>query len=119
MEATTPRPKYGKQQIEVLETRISYFIPFIQEAPKLELKELPIHLRYAYLNENSTLPVIISSSLTGDEEEKLLRVLWDHKIAIGWTIVDIKSINPSVCVHKILMEDIYKPSVQPQHRLNP
>jgi len=41
----------------------------------LELKELLSHLIYAYLGENSTLTVIISSSLTGTEEEKLLRVL--------------------------------------------
>ena len=45
------------------------------EALKLELKELPQPLRYAFLGENSTLPAIVSSSLTGDEEEKLLCVL--------------------------------------------
>jgi len=56
--------------------------------------------------------------LTSDEEEKLLRVLWDHKTVIGWTIVDIKDIGPSVCMHKILMEDSYRPSVQPQRCLN-
>jgi len=61
-----------------------------------------------YLGENSTLPVIVSSSLTGDEEEKLLRVLRDYKIEMGWIIADIKGISPSVCMHKILMEDIYK-----------
>jgi len=119
LEATTPMPKYGKQQIEVLGTSISSLTPSMKEAPKLELKDMPTHLRYAYLGENSTLPVIVSSSLTGDEEEKLLRVLRDHKTAIGWTIADIKSISPSVCMHKILMEDIYKTSVQPQRHLNP
>ena len=89
------------------------------EAPKLELKELPQHQRYAFLGENSTLPVIVSSSLTGDEEEKLLRVLRDHKIAISWTITDIKGISPSICIDRILMKENYKPSIQPQHRLNP
>jgi len=48
-----------------------------------------------------------------------LRVLWDHKIAMGWTIADIKGISPSVCIYKILMEDIYKTSVLSQCRLNP
>jgi len=119
LEATTPMPKYGKHQIEVLVTIISSFTLSIQEEPKLELKELPTHLRYAHLSENSTLSVIVSSSLTGDEEEKLLRILQDHKTTMGWTIADIKGISPSVCMHKILMEDIYKSSVQPQHRLNP
>jgi len=46
-------------------------------------------------------------------------VLRDHKTAIGWTIVDIKGISPSLCMHKILMEDNYKPSIQPQRHLNP
>jgi len=104
-------PKYGKHQIEVLGTSILSFMPSIKEAPKLELKELPTHLRYAYLGENSTLLVIVFSSLIGDEEEKLLRVLWNHKTTMRWTIIDIKGISPSVCMHKILMEDIYKTSV--------
>ena len=101
MEVTTPMPMYGKHQIEVLGTSISSFTPSIQEAPKLELKELPTHLRYAYLGENFTLPVIISSSLTGDKEEKLLCVLGDHKTAIGWTITDIKGMSPSVCMNEL------------------
>ena len=87
--------------------------PSILKAPKLELKELPQHLRYAFLGENSTLPVIISSSLTGDKEDKLLRVLKDHKTVIGWTVADIKGISPSVCMHMILMEENYKPLIQP------
>jgi len=103
----------------VLGTSISSFTLSIQESPNLKLKELPTHLRYAYLSENSILPVIVSSYLTGDEKEKLLQVLRDHKTAIGWTIADIKGISSSVCMHKIWMEDIYMPSVQPQHHLNP
>ncbi|PIM97487.1 DNA-directed DNA polymerase [Handroanthus impetiginosus] len=38
--------------------------PSIEEPPTLELKPLPSHLRYAYLGESNTLPVIISSSLS-------------------------------------------------------
>ncbi|KAL5564187.1 hypothetical protein UlMin_027351 [Ulmus minor] len=90
-----------------------------KEPPKLELKELPSHLRYAFLEESSYYPVIINSSLNDLEEEKLLRVLREHRKAIGWTIDDIKGISPSICMHKILMEETYKPLVQPQQRLNP
>jgi len=75
--------KYGRQQIEELGASTSPAPPSILEAPKLDLKELPQHLRYVFLGENYTLPVIISSSLTGNKEEKLLSVLRDHKIAIG------------------------------------
>ncbi|XP_070051101.1 uncharacterized protein [Nicotiana tomentosiformis] len=38
---------------------------------------------------------------------------------LGWTIADIKRISPAICMHKILMENDYKPIVQPQRRLNP
>ncbi|GKG37360.1 hypothetical protein Tco_0447533, partial [Tanacetum coccineum] len=35
----------------------------IEEPPKLELKDLPSHLEYAYLEGNDKLPVIIAKSL--------------------------------------------------------
>ena len=76
-----------------------------KEPPKLELKPLPSNLRYAFLGQDSTFPVIINKSLSDVEEEKLLRILWEHKKALGWTIFDIKGISPSICTHKILMED--------------
>ncbi|KAI3818531.1 hypothetical protein L1987_12341 [Smallanthus sonchifolius] len=93
--------------------------PSIEERPVLELKELPSHLEYAFLEEKSQLPVIISSSLTGNEKARLLKVLKAHKKAIAWKIMDIKGINPSFCTHKILMEDDFKQVVQHQRRLNP
>nr|XP_023911338.1 uncharacterized protein LOC112022950 [Quercus suber] len=76
-----------------------------EEPPKLELKPLPSNLRYAFLGQDSSFPVIINSSLSDVEEEKLLRILREHKMALGWTIFDIKGISPSNCTHKILMED--------------
>ncbi|KAI3784472.1 hypothetical protein L1987_43571 [Smallanthus sonchifolius] len=74
---------------------------------------------YAFLEDKSQLPVIISSSLTGKEKAKLLKVLKAHKKAIAWKIMDIKGINPSFCTHKNLMEDDFKPVVQHQRQLNP
>ncbi|XP_022868132.1 uncharacterized protein LOC111387776 [Olea europaea var. sylvestris] len=44
----------------------------VEKAPTLELKPLPSHLRYAYLGESSTLPVIIANDMTREEENKLL-----------------------------------------------
>ncbi|KAL6315839.1 hypothetical protein AAG906_008226 [Vitis piasezkii] len=87
--------------------------------PKLELKLLPSHLKYAFLEDSSFYPIIINSSLNDLEEEKLLRVLRKHRKAIGWTINDIKGISPVICMHKILFEENYRPTVQPQQRLNP
>ena len=94
-------------------------VPSVEQPPKMEQKPLPSHLKYAYLGVASTLPVIISASLTELEEEKLLRVLRDHKHALGWSLADLKGIRPSMCMHRILMEEGYKPSVEAQRRLNP
>jgi hypothetical protein len=63
--------------------------------------------------------MIIASDLVDAQEEKLLDVLREHKEAIGWTIEDIKGINPSVVMHKIHIEENVKPSREPQRRLNP
>ena len=94
-------------------------VPSIEQPPKMEQKPLPNHLKYAYLGVESTLPVIISASLTALEEEKLLRVLRDHKHALGWSLADLKGIRPSMCMHRILLEDGHKPTVEAQRRLNP
>ncbi|GJW52732.1 reverse transcriptase domain-containing protein [Tanacetum coccineum] len=78
-------PPMDLKQSEVTEAKSS-----IEEPPELELKDLPSHLEYAFLEENDKLPVIIA-----------------------------KGIDPSFCTHKILMEDDYKPTVQSQRRVNP
>ncbi|CAN6685847.1 unnamed protein product [Malus baccata var. baccata] len=72
-------------------------LPSIIQAPILELKPLPSHLKYIFLGENETLPAIISSSLTAQEEEKLLRVLKEFKSALGWTLADIKGFKAKGC----------------------
>ncbi|CAN6577156.1 unnamed protein product [Malus baccata var. baccata] len=91
----------------------------LMKAPKLELKTIPEYLKYAFLGEEETLPVIISSQLTAEEMEKLIRVLKDHKTTIAWSITDIKGINPATCMHKILLEEGAKPTREAQRRLNP
>ncbi|GJW01161.1 hypothetical protein Tco_1556412 [Tanacetum coccineum] len=93
--------------------------PSSVEPPKLELKELPKHHEYAFIQEDNQLPVVISSALSTDEKTRLLEVLRNHKGAIAWSITDIKGIDSSFCTCKILMEDEFKPSVQPQRRVNP
>ncbi|GJW24371.1 reverse transcriptase domain-containing protein [Tanacetum coccineum] len=55
---------------------------------------------------------------TNTSENSLLQVLERRKGVIAWKISNIKGINPSYCTHKILMEDDYKPVIQPQRRLN-
>ncbi|GJR36031.1 reverse transcriptase domain-containing protein [Tanacetum coccineum] len=91
----------------------------IDDPPELELKDLPSHLEYAFLEGTDKLPVIISKELKDEEKAALLKVLKSHKRAIAWKISDIKGIDPRFCTHKILMEDDFKPAVQHQRRVNP
>nr|GEX14758.1 reverse transcriptase domain-containing protein [Tanacetum cinerariifolium] len=91
----------------------------IEEPPELELKDLPSHLDYAYLEGVDKLPVIIAKDLKDNKKEALLKVLKSHKRAIAWKITDIKGIDPRFCTHKILMEEDYKPALQSQRRVNP
>ncbi|GJW62476.1 reverse transcriptase domain-containing protein [Tanacetum coccineum] len=91
----------------------------IEEPLELELKDLPSHLEYAYLEGTNKLPVIIAKGLKDDEKEALLKVLKSYKRAIAWKITDIKGIDPRFCTHQILMEEVYKPTVQSQRRVNP
>ena len=97
----------------------SRLTPSIKKPPIVEEKQLPNHLRYAYLGEESTLPVIISPFLSNKEEEKFLKILKENKEAIGWSLADIKGIRPSMCMHMILLEEDSKPTVDAQRRLNP
>ncbi|KAK8600940.1 hypothetical protein V6N12_050785 [Hibiscus sabdariffa] len=93
--------------------------PSLEHAPSLELKPLPPHLKYVYLGSNETLPVIISSKLLPDQECSLINLLSQYKKAIGWTMADLKGISPTICMHKIILEECHSNSVEPQRRLNP
>lgn len=75
--------------------------PSINETPKLELKVYPFHLRYVFLGQNRTLPVIIVADLSEGQIKALVWVLKRYKRAIGWTIVDIIGIALSVCSHNV------------------
>ena len=83
------------------------------------MKELPNHLKYAFLEPENGKPVIISTELTENEEQRLLDILRKYKEAIAWSIEDLKGISPSICMHKIMLNDDVKTSVQHQRRLNP
>ena len=83
------------------------------------MKELPSHLKYEFLEPEKRKSVIISTALTESEEQKLLEILRKYKEAIAWSIEDLKGISPSICMHKILLNDNEKNSIEHQRRLNP
>nr|GFA57976.1 reverse transcriptase domain-containing protein [Tanacetum cinerariifolium] len=88
----------------------------VDEPPEVELKDLPHHLEYAFLEGDDKLPVIIAKELGSEEKTALIKVLKSHNRAIAWKLSDIQGINPEFCTHKILMEGDYKPAVQHQKR---
>nr|GEZ34420.1 reverse transcriptase domain-containing protein [Tanacetum cinerariifolium] len=114
----------------------------VDEPLEVELKDLPYHLEYAFLEGDNKLPVIIAKELRSEEKAALIKVLKSHKRAIAWKLSDIqggftvveneeneliptrlvtgwRGINPEIYTHKILMEEDYKPAVQHQRRVNP
>ncbi|KAM1768864.1 hypothetical protein ACFX12_046770 [Malus domestica] len=94
-------------------------LPSDVQPSTLELKPLPSHLKYVFLGDDETLPVIISCSLTAQEEGKLVRVLKEYKTAIRWTLADIKGISPTTCMYRILLDEGSKTSREAQRQLNP
>ena len=75
----------------------------------LELKTLPSTLKYAFLDEEKAKSVIISSKLDMKQEKQLLEVLRRNEEAIGWTLTDLKGLDPSLCTHRIFLEDESRP----------
>nr|GEW36318.1 reverse transcriptase domain-containing protein [Tanacetum cinerariifolium] len=91
----------------------------IDQPLEVELKDLPPHLEYAFLEGDDKLPVIIAKDLSVEEETALITVLKSHTQAIARKLSDIKGIELEFCTHKILMEEDFKPAVQHQRRVNP
>ena len=48
-----------------------------------------------------------------------MEILRKYNEAIAWLIKDLKGTSPSICLHKILLEDNTKTSIEHQRRLNP
>ena len=93
--------------------------PFPSGETAPELKPLPSMLKYAFLDHHCANPVIKSSQLDQDQEERLLAVLQGRKEAIGWNLSDLKGIDPSLCTHHIFLEEDSRSSREAQRRLNP
>nr|GEZ13879.1 reverse transcriptase domain-containing protein [Tanacetum cinerariifolium] len=91
----------------------------IDEPLEVELKDLPPHLEYVFLEGDDKFPIIIAKDLSDEEKTALIMILKSYKRAIAWKLSDIKGINPKFCTHKILVEDDFKPTVQHQRRVNP
>nr|GFC39311.1 reverse transcriptase domain-containing protein [Tanacetum cinerariifolium] len=65
----------------------------VDEPPEVELKDLPPHLEYAFLEGDNKLPVIIAKELGDEEKSALIKVLKSHKRAIAWKLSNIQGEN--------------------------
>nr|GEY90130.1 reverse transcriptase domain-containing protein [Tanacetum cinerariifolium] len=115
-ESKTKEPPFEK-----ITFNTDYKIKTSLEEPPLdiELKPLPDHLEYVFLEEPTFLSVIISSQHSEQNKNQLISVLKRHKQAFAWKTTDIPGICPSFCKHKIQLLDDKKAVVQKQRRLNP
>nr|GEX35877.1 reverse transcriptase domain-containing protein [Tanacetum cinerariifolium] len=72
----------------------------IEEPPKLELKDLPSHLEYAYLEGIDKLPMIIAKDLKDDEKEAILKE--DYKPVVqSQRRVNLK-------IHEVIKKEVIK-----------
>jgi hypothetical protein len=82
--------------------------------PPVELKPLPVGLRYAFLNGDKNTPIIISDKLSDEETSKLIAILEKHRSVFGYSLQDLKGISPTLCTHRIPIDPASTPSREPQ-----
>ncbi|GJV33765.1 reverse transcriptase domain-containing protein [Tanacetum coccineum] len=87
------------------------YLPEIQKELKIcevevELKDLPPHLEYAFLEGDNKLPIIIAKDLSVEEKAAIIKVLKSHKRAITWKLSDIKGINQNFTLIRFLWKRI-------------
>nr|GEU38033.1 hypothetical protein [Tanacetum cinerariifolium] len=100
-------------------TSPEFYQLYLDPEGDVELKDLPPHLEYAFLEGDDKFSVIIEKDLSVEEKTAPIIILKSHKRAIALKLSDIKSIDPEFCTHKILMEEDFEPAVQHQRRVNP
>ncbi|GKF05525.1 hypothetical protein Tco_0036193, partial [Tanacetum coccineum] len=113
----SPLPNQGNYLPEIRkELKICKAKSSINEPPEVELKDLPPHLEYAFLEGDNKFPVIIAKDLSVEEKAALIKVLKSHKQAIAWKLSDVKGINPefytqkrvNLKIHNVIKNEVEK-----------
>nr|GEY06564.1 reverse transcriptase domain-containing protein [Tanacetum cinerariifolium] len=92
----SPPPSQGsylpevREELKICEAKSGKSL--VDEPPEIELKDLPPHFEYAFLEGDDKLPVIIAKDLSKEEKTALITVLKSHKRAIAWKLSDIKEV---------------------------
>jgi hypothetical protein len=76
----------------------------VPDASLVELKQLPLGLKYVFLNGDRNSLMIINDKLSDDETQKLVTTLEKYRLVIGYSLADLKGISASFCTHRIPME---------------
>nr|GEU35643.1 reverse transcriptase domain-containing protein [Tanacetum cinerariifolium] len=97
-----------RKELKICEAKSDKYL--IDEPPEVELKDLPPHLEYPFLEGDDKLPDIIMKDLSVEQNTALITILKSYKQAIAWILFDIKGIDPEFCTHKILMEEEFEPA---------
>nr|GEV52623.1 putative reverse transcriptase domain-containing protein [Tanacetum cinerariifolium] len=124
-----PPPNQGnylpevRKELKIYEAKSDKYS--IDEPPEVELKDLPPHIEYAFLEGGDKLPVIIAKDLSVEEKTALITVLKSHKRAIAWKLSDIKGLTRNFIPTKFLWRKTsnqrfsIREAVQHQRRVNP
>nr|GEW51460.1 reverse transcriptase domain-containing protein [Tanacetum cinerariifolium] len=83
-------PSY-KKELKVCEAKTVK--SSVDEPPEVELKDLPPHLKYTFLDDDNKLLVIIAKELGNEEKFALIKILKSHKRAIAWKLSDIQEVE--------------------------
>ena len=70
----------------------------------LVLKELPKHLKYAFMGAEKSKPVIIAANLTKKRELRLVKILIKYREEMAWSVEYLKGTSLYIFMHKILLE---------------
>nr|GFC42866.1 DNA-directed DNA polymerase [Tanacetum cinerariifolium] len=87
----------------------------IDEPHVTELKELPPHLEYAFLEGDDKLPVIIAKDLSVEEKTALITILKSHKRAIVGSFLTLRQEVIKLLEAGLIYPISDSPSVSPVH----
>ena len=96
--------------VEVEEDSNNNTLSIASSPYEVDLKALLESLKYVFLKEGKSKPIIISSLLIEEQERKLIEIISKYKVAIGWTIADVKGISEEIYEHRIFLEENLKPT---------
>ncbi|GJV95756.1 reverse transcriptase domain-containing protein [Tanacetum coccineum] len=105
-----PSPSLPPKEIKTIELKNEKTL--IDEPPKIELKDSPSYLEYAFLEGTDKFPVIIAKNLKEDEKARLLTVLKSHKRAIAWKISDLKGAKNLAADHLSRLENPHQSDLE-------